>query len=202
VIGRPYNDPSFEEEVDRVDEEEPEPEGETVSFGPEGIDDPDTEWVIDEDEAAATLPGLSEDEIWVLVPGEDVGVVTSLPKPRHLPVAIAIRPGEIAVCTGRRREWSRTPVGSSSDDEGLPVAQRVLVVFIRHRASGVKTRPRKYVIVTGQDDELLGWLDYSDFWNFEGRHLKGMIEAAGLEYVVERYTTEVQFESAHPEWVR
>ncbi len=76
------------------------------------------------------------------------------------------------------------------------------MVFIRHRATGVKTRPRKYVIVTNDEGEQLGWLDYSDFWNFEGGLLKGMIEAAGLRYVVERYATEPQFERAHPEWVR
>ena len=99
-------------------------------------------------------------------------------------------------------EWSRTPVGASTEDEGLPLAEKVVIVFIRHRASGVKTKPRKYVIVVGEDESPLGWLDYSDAWTFEGQLLKQMIEAAGLAYEVERYGTEMEFERAHAEWVR
>ncbi|HEY1828143.1 MAG TPA: hypothetical protein VGF87_08985 [Acidimicrobiales bacterium] len=171
-----------------------------VREGPGGIDDPETEWALDET-ADEPLPELDEDEIWLLVPGEELLIATGLPKPRHLPCGIAIRPGEIAVCSGRRRGWSRTPVGSSSEDAELPMAHTVRMVFIRHRASGVRTRPRKYLIVTDQQDEALGWLDYSDYWNFENGSLRRMVEAAGLRYEVERFNTEGEFESAHPEWV-
>jgi hypothetical protein len=199
VIGAPL--PGNQGEDDVVVDRSGEPaEPETLALGPDGIDDPETEWHLDD--SAATLPPLSDDEIWLLVPGEDVAVVTTLPKARHLPMGLAIREGEIAVCTGRRRQWSRTPVGASDDDADLPLARRVLVVFIRHRASGVKTRPRKYVIVTDGGDELLGWLDYSEAWNFEGGLLKRMVEVAGLDYQVERYTTEPEFERAHPGWSR
>ena len=171
-------------------------------MGPAGIDDPETEWEIDESGKADPLPTLTPNEIWLLLPGESLQVVTNLPKPRHLGLGLAVRAGEICVCVGRRREWSRTPFGASPDDAGLPLAQRVLVVFIRHRATGVKTRPRKYVIVTGAGEELLGWLDYSDAWNFEGLVLKQMVEAVGLAYEIERYATEPEFESAHPDWVK
>jgi hypothetical protein len=181
------------------------PNAETVLLGPDGIDDPETEWVLEESAEPTPLPELSEDEIWLLVPGEELQIVTNLPKARHLPIGLAIRTGEIAVCAGRRREWCRTPIGASSDDEDLPLAKKVVVVFIRHRVSGVKTKPRKYVIVTDGDEggheKPLGWLDYSDAWNFEGGLLKQMVDAAGLTYEVERYTTEPEFERAHPEWV-
>jgi hypothetical protein len=173
-----------------------------VQLGPEGIDDPETEWAIDEAAEPTPLPELDDDETWLLVPGEELTVITALPKPRHLPLGLAMRPGEVALCAYRKREWSRTPVGSSPDDAGLPLAQTLFVVFIRHRASGIKTRPRKYIIVTGADNELLGWLDYSDAWNFDGRIIKQMVDAVGLDYEIERYGTEPEFESAHPEWVR
>jgi hypothetical protein len=207
VIGAPLPGDQGKDDVE-VDLVGDQPDAETLLLGPEGVDDPETEWVLEE--SVDPLPELSEDEIWLLMPGEDLQVVTNLPKARHLPLAIAIRPGEIVVCTGRRREWSRTPVGATEDDSDLPLADKVLLVFIRHRARGVKTKPRKYVIVTGSssDDEAprdevpLGWLDYSDAWNFEGSHLKRMIEAAGLEYEVERYSTEPEFERAHRDWVR
>jgi hypothetical protein len=130
-----------------------------------------------------------------------VAVITNLPKPRYLPIGIGIRAGEIVVCTGRRREWSRTPIGASPDDAELPLAHKMRVVFIRHRATGIKTRPRKYVIVTDVNEGLLGWLDYSDAWNFDGRVLKQMVDAVGLDYEIERYSTEPEFETAHPEWV-
>ncbi len=147
---------------------------------------PRPEWRVDDDTAAATaLPELGEDEIWVLVPGETVAVVTQLPKARHLPVAVAIRPGEIVARSGRRPRvepytwigvlerttkacpWPSKVVWSSSSATGL---------------SGVKTKPRKYVIVTGVEDEPLGWLDYSDAWTLEGGQLKQMIQGgrAGL----------------------
>jgi hypothetical protein len=171
-------------------------------MGPAGIDDPETEWVIEELSNAAPLPTLTRDEIWLLVPGEEIQVVTTLPRPRHLGLGLAIRPGEIAVCANRRREWSRTPIGASSADSKLPLAAKVLVVFIRHRSTGIKTRPRKYVIVTDAADELLGWLDYSDAWNFEGGILKQMVDTVGLTYEIERYATEPEFEAAHPQWVK
>jgi hypothetical protein len=207
VIGAPSPSNKGEDdvEVDLVGEQ---PDAETLLVGPEGIDDPETEWVLEESDEP--LPELSDDEIWLLAPGEDLLVVTNLPKARQLPLAIAIRPGEIVVCTGRRREWSRTPIGASSNDDDLPLADTVLLVFIRHRARGVKTKPRKYVIVTGVSSDgeagegatMLGRLDYSDAWNFEGGLLKRMIEATGLDYQVERYSTEPEFERAHPDWVR
>jgi hypothetical protein len=217
VIGRPWEDPEQRPLVeidlaggppapgdddgdDRGDENvEAGAADEELRVGPAGIDDPDTEWEFED--AADPLPALSEDEIWLIVPGEPLQVVTNLPKPRNLPVGLAIRTGEIAVCVGRRREWCRTPVGASEEDAALPMAHKVRVVFIRHRASGVRTRPRKYVIVTDAEDTSLGWLDYSDAWNFEGQILRQMVDAAGLEYEVERYQTESEFESAHPDWV-
>lgn len=218
VIGTPWEDPQRRPDygVDlnagaggdpaddlRISDDEPDgddPGGEKLRIGPGGIDDPETEWELDEG-PPEPLPELSEDEIWVLVPGEDLMVTTSLPKPRHLPTAIAIRPGEIAVCTGRRRQWCRTPLGSSDKDAALPLAHAVHMVFIRHRASGVRTKPRKYVVVTDEQGVPLGWLDYSDLWNFENGELRRMIEAAGLRYEVERFTTEAEFESAHHDWV-
>jgi hypothetical protein len=183
---------------------EPEPEDEDeeeeLRIGPAGIDDPETEWELEET-ASAALPELDEDEIWLLAPGEDLSIVTHLPKPRHLLMGVAIRAGEIAICSGRRREWCRTPIGASEEDADLPMAHTLRVVFIRHRASGVKTRPRKFIIVTDEDEKPLGWLDYSDAWNFEGGILKRMVDAAGLAYEVERFDNEPQFEQAHPGWV-
>jgi hypothetical protein len=212
VIGRPWENPearpdyivTSSEGDDYPEPDDPDPNGgdvadDIVRVGPDGIDDPETEWAVDAPTDA--LPPLSPDEIWLLIPGEPLLVVTTLPKPKHVPLGLAIRPGEIAVCSGRQRRWSRTPLGGSDEDAALPVAHLVLVVFIRHRAKGVRTKPRKYVIVTNDDGEMLGWLDYSDAWNFEGQILKQMVEGAGLAYAVERYGTEPEFERAHPEWV-
>jgi hypothetical protein len=224
VIGRPWEDPDKRPDIDLaistgpgspnpLDDADASPLADTgvenfepddqLHVGPAGIDDPETEWVIESLDQASldALPELSPDEVWLLVPGEQLQVVTTLPKPKHLMLGLAVRPGEIAVCTGRRRTWSRTPIGGSDDDAALPLAEKVLVVFIRHRAKGVKTKPKKYVIVSNDEGDMLGWLDYSDAWNFEGQILKHMVEAAGLHYEVERFGTEPEFERAHPEWV-
>jgi hypothetical protein len=224
VIGKPWEDPQRRPDIglettgapplggdDDVDDDGVESDDknkaaaaakadEELRIGPAGIDDPDTEWEVAETSSAA-LPELDEDEIWLLVPGEDLMIVTVLPKPRHLLMGVAIRAGEIAICSGRRREWCRTPIGASEEDEGLPMAHALRVVFIRHRASGIKTRPRKYLIVSDEDENPLGWLDYSDAWNFEGGILKRMVDAAGLQYEVERFDNEPAFEQAHPGWV-
>lgn len=212
VIGKPWENPevrpgfNFETtgappdpdgDIDDIDDIQSD---EVLRLGPGGIDDPDTEWEIP-DTPGADLPELDDDEFWLLTPGEDLLIATELPKPRHLPMGVAMRPGDVAVCTGRKRQWCRTPISDLEDDDELPMAHTFHVIFIRHRSTGVKTRPRKYLILSGESDGLLGWLDYSEAWNFEGGILKQMVEAAGLRYEVERYDTEPQFEQAHRAWV-
>jgi hypothetical protein len=205
VIGKPWENPEvrpgFRLETTGVPPDPDDIQGEEVlHLGPKGIDDPATEWAI-EDTSSGALPELDDDEFWLLTPGEDLLIARELPKPRHLPLGIALRPGDVAFCSGRTRQWCRTPHSDLDDDEKLPMAHSVYVIFVRHRSAGVKTRPRKFVILTDESDGVLGWLDYSDAWNFEGGILKQMIDTAGLRYEIERYDTEPQFEHAHPSWV-
>ena len=187
VIGKPWEDPEVRPDIGfESTGAPPAPGDEVLRMGPSGIDDPDTEWET-ADSPGATLPELDDDEFWLLTPGEELLIATKLPKPRHLPMGIALRPGDVAVCSGRDRQWCRTPNSDLEDDDKLQMGHSVYVIFVRHRSSGVKTRPRKYLILTDEDEGLLGWLDYSDAWHFEGGILKQMIEAAGLNYEVERY---------------
>jgi hypothetical protein len=188
-----------EEDVDNLSDGEEELDSEAIHLGPGGIDDPDTSWDVGDE--ARPFPVLSPGDYYLLIPGEDVQVVARLPKPRNLRLGIAVSTQSLVVCVGRRRSWSRSPGDHSTEHADAPQAERMLVVFIAHRARGNPTKPRKYIVITGPDDEMLGWLDYSNEWNLDARALKEMAETAGIEYVIERFTSEADFERAHPRWV-
>ncbi len=51
------------------------------------------------------------------------------------------------------------------------MAERLIVEYIRHGINGNKRKPRKYLVVTGSNDELLGRLDYSNTWGFDAHAL-------------------------------
>jgi hypothetical protein len=173
-------------------------EGEII-LGPDGIDDPETAWSIDDE--PASLPPVTEDTFLLLRPGEELEGVEKLPKPKKLRLGLAIRLGELVLCVGRRRSWCRTPSGPPGKKSELPLAQGMVVVFIRHRARGVRSRPRNYIAVIGESEALLGWLDYSDSWNFDAHILEMMAREVGIRFSIERFATEPEFEQAHPDWV-
>jgi hypothetical protein len=189
-------------EIEPFDSDDDEPESlssEEIRLGPGGIDDPDTSWDVGDD--ADQFPTLFPGEWFLLTPGEELQVVSALPKPRHLRLGIAVSMDTLVTCVGKRRSWSQAPLGHSVDHADAPVAQRMVVVFIAHRARGNPTKPRKYVVIAGADDEMLGWLDYSDEWNLDARALNEMSSTVGIDYVIERFTSEAEFERAHPDWV-
>jgi len=181
-------------------ERDPSDEGESLALGPEGADDPDTMW-LSPDSAAPPLPPLSSDTFVIVEPGEEAMIMDSLPPPRRLRLALAFRFGELVVCQGRRRSRCATPTGATPDSSSLPVAQCLTLVFIRHRSRGNTRKPNKYAIVTGTDSGLLGWLDYSDSWNFDASVLKELAQRSGMSYEVERFTTAHEFDGAHPDWI-
>jgi hypothetical protein len=177
----------------------PDTDDEAILVGPGGIDDPETIWKVAE--PTEPLPTLTPGEFLLLPSGAEPWVADDLPSVKHFKFGIAISQGELVVCTGKRRSWSRTPLGHSADHADAPLAERLIVIFIRHRANGNRTRPRKYIAIAGSADTLLGWLDYSDSWNFDARILGESVNSVGIEYEVERYEIEPEFELAHPGWI-
>jgi hypothetical protein len=186
-----------QEDVD--DPMEVDPDDDVLTLGPGGIDDPETVW----ETGASTqpLPPLSPNEFVLLEPGEDPRWADALPKPRHLPLALAARSGELVVCSGHSRTWSRTPSGRSSEHGDAPMAHRIVIVFVQHRARGNPKKPRKYLVVAGRHDELLGWLDYSNTWDLSAQRIQDIARASGLECGIERFADEPEFERAYPGWV-
>ncbi len=195
MIGQPYNNsPPDKEYV--LSGDDAGRDDETVRVGPAGIDDPETEWEIDESGKADPLPTLTPrmDEIWLLLPGgESLLLVTTicpdLPQAR-LDTGSPSAPGEI--CSLRRA------AGHASGAAHLDRRRRPTTRASRWLPSGCsscssatarpgsRTRPRKYVIVTGAGEELLGWLDYSDALELRGPGRSEMVEAVGLAYEIER----------------
>jgi hypothetical protein len=182
------DDDTVEEEID-----------EEIILGPDGIDEPETAWSINDE--PASLPPVTGDTFVLLRPGEELEAVEKLPKPKSLRLGLAIRLGELVLCVGRRRSWCRTSLGPPGEKSGLPLAQGMVAVFIRHRARGVRGRPRNYIAVIGENEALLGWLDYSDGWNFDAHILEMMAREVGIGFSIERFATEPDFELAHPDWV-
>jgi hypothetical protein len=181
------------------EENDEELSGEAIVLGPGGIDDPETAWNIGDQ--VERPPPTSLDNFWVLRPGEELEVVDQLPKPKQLRLGVAVGQGELIVCAGKRRSRCRTPLSPPDADVAVPSAERLVVIFVQHRAKGVRSRPRKYIVVTGSDDELMAWLDYSDTWNFDAGILQKMADVVGIRYEVERFATEPEFQLAHPDWI-
>ena len=173
--------------------------GAVIREGPEGIDDPDTEW--DAPELDIAPIELSLERFLVLEPGEDPEVWDKLPKGRKFPFGVAARTGQLVLCCGRARTWIRMASGAPVDHLDAPIAAHMTVVFIAHRDKGRRTRPKEYLVVTDSFGGLLGWLDYSDTWSFNTRVLRQVATAGGLGYEVLRYRNESEFEQAHPDWV-
>ena len=147
-------------------------------------------------------PELSPDEFLIVRPGEPMEVADGLPRARHLPLALALRAGKLIVCEGRHRSTLRTPADPSPMDPMEPVAGRMVLVRIAHRADPPRTKPRLYLIVIGREGELLAWLDHSPpRWDFQLDQLQALARLAALECDVESYENEPQFEEAHAEWV-
>jgi hypothetical protein len=206
-----------DEETDEASERAAEVQGSESSpvlhVGPGGIEDPDTEW--DFGDSADPLPELDEGEYLLLLPGEDVVVVDNLPRPRRSDVAVIFRDGEIALSDGKHRYWMRTPGpeqeveggldvdsdGGEDAEEDEPAVSRLVVVFVAHRAVRRTNRPRRYLAALDADDNLLGWLDYSDTWPLRTDRLEQMATLGGVRLETERYVTETEFERAHPDWV-
>jgi hypothetical protein len=188
-----------EDEEAALSDGEGEGRGPVLRVGPGGIEDPETMW--DYGDSAEPLPALETGEYLLLLPGEDVLVVDSLPRPRRSDVAFVLGAGELALSDGKHRYWVRTPGGTSNDHPDAPVVSRLVVVFVAHRAVRRTNRPRRYVAALDVDDNLLGWLDYSDTWPLRTDRLEQMAVLTGVHFETERYLTEAEFESAHPDWV-
>jgi hypothetical protein len=172
---------------------------EAVVLGPGGIDDPETEWRIDA--PTEQLRPFRPGEFVLVEPGEEPRWVDELPKPRHFKIGVAVSLSVVVLCSGRRRDWSKTPYGHSSDHGDAPIAHSMVVVFIKHGVNGNPRKPRKYLVVAGPHNELLGWLDYSNTWGLDAHVLEQIAGMVGLVYAIERYSTEDEFEHVHPDWV-
>jgi SAM-dependent methyltransferase len=185
-------EPPYEEDHDETADSE-------LILGPGGIDDPETTW--QRAEPRGPLPTLAPGAFWLVQPGEDPWASPTLPKPRHFPLGLAVSLAEIVVCGGRRRSWSRTPHGRSATHPDAPVAHRMVVLFVQHRARGNPNKSRKYLVIVDAANEMLGWLDYSDSWGFDSGVLMEVARRIDIEYEIERFQTEPEFQLAHPNWV-
>ena len=156
----------------------------------------------DPDKSEVDLPVLAENEYLVVSPGGEVEVRSSLPKPSRLPKALGLHSGgDLFICEGRKRAMIRTPMSTSGDDD-RPLATRLVMVFIQHRSAIPRTRGLRYVIVTDDSDELLGWIDHSPpAWDFEPSTVRALALRAGLECAIEGFEGEPDFEMAHPTWL-
>lgn len=56
-------------------------------------------------------------------------------------------------------------------------------------------------MLTDSLGQLVGWLDYSDRWSFNTQALRQIAAAGALQYEVQRFDDEAEFEQAHPDWV-
>lgn len=158
-------------------------------------EDPDVAESIEE------LPTLIEDDYLIVLPGGEIEIAHLLPKPRKLPKALVLHAGGLIVCQGRRRSAIATP-SSTEDDAALPLASRLVMVFILHSSTAPRTRRRRYVIVTDENDDLLGWIDHSPpGWDFQGSQVRALAQCAGLVCSTERFALDTEFEHAHPGWV-
>lgn len=181
--------------------------------GQEGLRGPsealDSEWDdlqesddLDVVDGPEELPDFSEDEYVIVFPGGDIEVAQALPKPRRLQKALVLHEGCLTVCDGKRRTTLRTPT-STVDDPEIPIATRIVMVFIDHRAVPPRSRSRRYLIVTDDSEDLLGWIDHSPpGWDFQVSMMRALAQSAGLECSTERFGVETEFELAHEGWVR
>jgi hypothetical protein len=77
----------------------------------------------------------------------------------------------------------------------------MVVLFVQHRARGNPNKSRKYLVIVDAANEMLGWLDYSDSWSFDSGVLIDVARCIDIEYEIERFQTEPEFQQAHPNWV-
>jgi len=152
-------------------------------------------------ESVEELPSLTPDEYLVVLPGGDIEIASGLPKPRKLPKALVLHAGDLIVCEGRRRSTLRTP-SSTVDDSELPLASRLVMVFIRYRSTTPTTRSRRYLIVANENEDMLSWIDHSPpGWDFQMSQVGAVAQRAGLGCTFERFELETEFELAHPGWM-
>lgn len=170
-----------------------------LRVGPGGIEDPETLW--DYGDSSEPLPALEAGEYMLLSPGEDIVIVDRLPRPRRSDLAFVMGQGEMALSDGKHRYWMRTPAGTSEEHADEPVVSRIVIVFVAQRATRRMNKPRRYVAALDADENLLGWLDYSDTWPLRTDRIEQMAASAGVHVETERFQTEVEFEKAHGEWV-
>jgi len=186
---------------------------ENHDVGQEGLDNPvespDFEWDDAQDSEASSaverveeLPSLNDDEYLLVLPGGQIEIELELPKRRKSPKALVLHAGCLIVCDGKRRSTVRTPA-STVDDPELPLAWRLVMVFIARRSVTPRTRGRRYLAVTDESGELLDWIDHSPpGWDFQTSQVRAVAQYAGLECSTERFAEETEFELAHPNWVR
>jgi hypothetical protein len=152
-------------------------------------------------ESIEELPTLIGDEYLLVIPGGEIELAQVLPTTRKLPKALAFHDGCLIVCDGKRRSTVRTP-SSTLEDPELALASRLVMVFVKHNSVAPRTRSRRYVIVTDESENLLGWIDHSPpGWDFQGSQVRALAQRAGLECSTERFTVVTEFELAHPGWV-
>ena len=154
-------------------------------------------------EAVEAVPPMEDDDYLFLLPGGEFEVARELPKPRKLTKALVYHAGELIFCEGKRRTAVRTPLNSIDVAEAdIPLATRLVVVFIKHRAVPPRTRSRRYLIATDEDEELFGWIDHSPpGWDFPTSAVRSLAQLAAIECSSEHFDVETAFELAHPRWV-
>ncbi|HEY5025108.1 MAG TPA: hypothetical protein VII76_09035 [Acidimicrobiales bacterium] len=152
-------------------------------------------------EKVEQLPAFTEDEYLLVLPGGEIEIAQILPKPRKLPKALVLHNGCLIVCERRRRSTIRTP-SSTVDDPELPLASRLVMVFIEQRSATPRNRSRRYLIVTDENEDLLAWIDHSPpGWDFQGSQVRALAQRSGLECSTEGFAVETEFELAHPGWM-
>jgi len=153
--------------------------------------------------AVRELPSLEDGDYLYLLPGGEFEIARALSKPRKLPKAVVYHAGNLILCEGKRRSVVRTLRNSmDNDDSGIPLATRLVLVVIDQRVTPPRSRGRRYLIATNEDEELLGWIDHSPpGWEFPTSAVRLLAKLTAIECVTERFDIETAFDTAHPRWV-
>jgi hypothetical protein len=145
-----------------------------------------------------TFASLAKGQYFVLAPGRDLEVVDGHHHPRA--PAIVAGHGELFLRGGVHRSHCRTPTYRGKQRH-LPLATRLVSVFVHHRPVGEVNRTSNLVFALDRHDTIVSRLDTSNSWEMSSHCLQQICNEVGLEYGTESYDFFPQMWQAHPNWV-
>jgi hypothetical protein len=138
---------------------------------------------------------------WRLRPGEPLDEITELPRHQHdQPVVFFGGP--------QRRLLLDTPHGrkilaAAGSCAGVPaenVAQKIVVIYALHRATGHIDDADRFLVVLNSAGDELARLDFSSSWELRTDSLRRICGLAGMAFAEERYPSEAELLATRPQW--